>query len=431
MLYEALNVRYAYLHKHKRLFDLISKQYEAFSEDSKELLNGTFGEKSTLETANYGQIMRWICIRMVKLRKEGSEEVVDESHERYKYDTEPYPLTVIDGKTHLYRNDVPWKADFFTEINKLGYDASATVIVDPETKIVVDIKELRKEAYKNTLMGDYLKVVIAVDKKMIKNVFVNQKCVGSFWATNTTIGDIKKFIKLDDHYDLIFNGKLYEDCSTLSSISQEYEVYLCVHQITPNIILDGRYTVPSDLTDDFGKVIGIIEGIYPGRKVVLICGCQPPRDMKVKEVIKRFGDCRTGNLNLYFAESFVHVTLWPEEYKAMNECEPIVETYVKSEITLGNFVSEFARRIPRVRYAYYHEEKQENQENQEKQGNLKWVCTERDDVDNITYSSMTFWELKEWLKEEFEKKFNKKKEFNEIEFCLTERMDDTKAIERN
>ena len=84
-LYEALNVRYAYLYKHKRLFDLISKQYEAFSEDSKRLLSGTFGERSTLETANYGQIMRWICIMMGKLRKEGSEEVVDESHERYDY----------------------------------------------------------------------------------------------------------------------------------------------------------------------------------------------------------------------------------------------------------------------------------------------------------------------------------------------------------
>ena len=340
------------MHKHKTLFDLISKHYEAFSEETRSLLDDTFGKKSDLKTANYGQIMRWICAEMKGLRKESFWKSVDGAlPERYKYDTEPIPLMVIDGKTNLSRSYIPWKAEFSKEMNKFGYDSRNIEVVNPVTMEVVDIEKLRDEAYKKTLRGDYLRVVIAVNKAATKKVYINNKWVGNFWATNTTIGDIKKMGGISDSCELVFNCELYDDCTTLSSLSLGDIINFDTHYINPIIYIGEFYARPDPL-EDFEKVINDVEKNRAKSKVVLECGCQPPKKMKVKDVVKLFGNWRDGSLRIYRSEHFVHLLLWQEEYNKMDKCEPLVDTYVDGSVTVGDLFSKYARKLPYVKEVY-------------------------------------------------------------------------------
>lgn len=400
-MYEVLNLKYAYLYKHKVLFDLISKQYEAFNVKSKELLSRTFGEKSDLKTANYGQIMRWICVKMKDLREETDERTVDgDSSERYKYGTEPSPLMVIDGKTGLNQSYIPWKADFSKEMNKFGYDSSAIEIIRPDTNEVVNIDDLRKDAYEKTLEKNYLRVVIAVDREMTRNVLVDDENIGKFWITNTTIRDIKKIHHVPDNCELTFNGELYDDCTTLSSLSPCGDISFKKQEVRPNIYFGGNW-FQLDPLSKIGELIDYYEKLYPKMKIVLWSGCQPPKDMTVKDVVKYFGNWRTGELNLFWTENFVHVLMYPEEYDKMDSCGPLVDTYVDGSVNLQeNLLERFACKLSCLREVY-------NRIN-----HPKWVLIGDDDINSHKHFNKCLLGKKNSLEREL------KREFDEIEFVL-------------
>ena len=323
--------------------------------ESRRLLDGTFGEGSELETANYGPVMRCICVEIGKLREKTFDGMGSASDERYSYGVDPR-LVIIDGvKSKHGKISVGWShSPFSEEARGWGYDPRTVVFVDPETKMVVALEKLKEVAYANCVSKNYTRVLIAVKRSRTKEVFIDEKSIGRYWASNVTIEDVKRTNNVPDDCELIFNEELYDDCTTLDSLPGVGDkVLFKMRQIIPRIILDKGNPVEFGPMEDFGMVIDYFERLCPRMKVVHWSGCQPPRDMKVKDVVKLFGNWETGELVLYTTSNFVHVRLYPEEYSKMDNCLPLVDTYVDGTVNIwANLMEKFALKLPCIREVY-------------------------------------------------------------------------------
>ena len=361
------------------LWDLIARPYKALGEEQKRLLDDYFGAGSSFMTANYGHIMRWICKRMSSLRP----QIVTNSRvskEKYDYRAAPEPLVVIDGvESKNIRIEVPWHAiPFDKEMREWGYNPGSIAFVDPKTSSVIDLTHLRSKAYENTFSRSYDRVVVAINKADAIDVYLDRQdrqFFGNFWGTNTTVGDIKTLADFQDR-DLLFGNRLCDDHSTLSSLSQGSNF---VSFVTSNMIpvihmgnaMNPLHPRPTDL---FSSVIDYIERIYPGTKLILPkSGCQPPRNMMVKDVVKLFGNWRDGTLEVRTTRNYARVVLCSEEHHSMNVCEPLVITFADKEVPFQTIVDEFVRRIPSIRMAYMRiENENEEEEEEEEEKTLKW-----------------------------------------------------------
>lgn len=217
-LYEILSLRYSYLPKYNKLWDLISRHYRGLGEVSKALLDETFGIHSKLRTANYGQVMRWISVEVKDLREACPRDAEYATPRRYEYVLKPESLAIIDGfESRHPRIDAPWDhSPFEGEMRGWGYKPEEVAFVDPKTNEVVDINELKNKADKNVFSGNYTKVVIAVRRETTVDVSIDRKECGCFWGTNVTIRDLKKKFNIE-HLELFFNGHHCDDHSTLYS----------------------------------------------------------------------------------------------------------------------------------------------------------------------------------------------------------------------